>query len=139
MKSFLVGRSKECEVVIADPTVSRRHAEFIVKSETEFVLVDCGSKFGTFLRHGDDWKQVTSTPVKIDDRIRLGQHETSIRTIMSVVLEGLRRTTAAAVAPEPVPVPPPVKSTPDPLSQPPSSRKVVVERDPETGEIISRK
>ncbi len=138
MKAFLVGRSKECDVVIVDPTVSRRHAEFVVKSETEFVLVDCDSKFGTFLLHSNEWKPITTAPVGIDDRVRLGQYETSIRTIMSVVLERLRRTAVATVAPEAAPKPSPVKSTPSSPQQP-SSRKIVIERDPETGEIISRK
>jgi pSer/pThr/pTyr-binding forkhead associated (FHA) protein len=133
MKAFLVGRSKECDVVIVDPTVSRRHAEFVVRSETEFVLVDCDSKFGTFIRRGDDWMPIQTTPVRIDDRIRLGQHETTIRTIMSVVVERLRADAATRAAAEP-----PAQS---PAQPPPPAppRRVVIERDPETGEIITRK
>ena len=130
MKAFLVGRSKECDVVIVDPTVSRRHAEFVVKSESAFELVDCDSKFGTFVRRGETWQPVLREPVRIDDRIRLGQHETTIRTIMSVVVDRLRASAAAAAAPlDPPPQPP----------SPAAPRKVVIERDPETGEIVTRK
>jgi pSer/pThr/pTyr-binding forkhead associated (FHA) protein len=133
MKAFLLGRSKECDVVIVDPTVSRRHAEFVVKSDNVFVLVDCGSKFGTFIRRGESWQPVQSEPVRIDDRIRLGQHETTIRTIMSVVVERLRATAAGRPAAPPPPDPPSQSPPPAP------PRKAVIERDPETGEIITRK
>jgi pSer/pThr/pTyr-binding forkhead associated (FHA) protein len=124
-KAFSVGRSKECDVVIADPTVSRRHAEIVVHSATDFVLVDCESKFGTFLRHDDEWHPVSTTGVAIDDHIRLGQHETTVRTITAAVLEQLRTPSAD----HPIAAEPPAKPRPT---------RTIIERDPETGEIIIR-
>lgn len=129
MKAFSIGRSKECDVVIVDPTVSRRHAELVVKSESEFTLTDSGSSFGTFIGRGDEWAQVETATVRIDDRVKLGRHETTVRGIMTAVLNKLRQDAAANTTAEPVAQPPPE----------PPVRKPVIERDPETGEIITRK
>ncbi len=129
MKAFVIGRSKECDVVIVDPTVSRRHAEFVVKSDSEFMLTDCGSSFGTFIGRDGDWTQIGTATVRIGDHVRLGRHETTVRTIMTVVLDKLRQDAALKAAEEPAAQPPP--------RQP--ERKPVIERDPETGEIIMRK
>jgi pSer/pThr/pTyr-binding forkhead associated (FHA) protein len=106
--------------------VSRHHAEFIVNSANDLVLVDCESKFGTFVRSGSDWRRITTARVKLDDQIRLGEYQTSIKAIMAAVAAQL----PAAQAP---PSPPPAKP-----SAPPE-RRTIVERDPETGEIITRK
>ena len=98
LKPFLIGRSKECDVVLTDPTVSRRHAELIVSLDHEFMLVDCDSKFGTFVRNGNEWRRITTGRVGIDDRVRLGQYETSIRSFITVVAEQMRRAEPPAPA-----------------------------------------
>ena len=41
-----IGRMPECDIVLADPNVSRRHAE-IRRSGSDFVVVDLGSTNGT--------------------------------------------------------------------------------------------
>ena len=41
-----IGRLPECDVVLADPNVSRRHAE-VRRAGTGFVVVDLGSTNGT--------------------------------------------------------------------------------------------
>ncbi|MGQ0686127.1 FHA domain-containing protein [Bradyrhizobium sp.] len=127
MKSFLLGRGLDCDVVFADPTVSRRHAEFVVKSEREFLLVDSASTYGTFVRSGQEWKQITTAQVSIDDQIRLGRHDTSVRAVMSAVIEKLRASAPADEKPPPA----------SPSSREPVKR-AALERDPETGEIIRR-
>src|SRR5258705_5611244 len=45
---FSVGRKVDKDLVIADPRVSRDHAQ-IVQEESAFFLVDQGSKHGTFV------------------------------------------------------------------------------------------
>lgn len=130
--SFLVGRSKECDVVLADPTVSRQHVQFIVNAANDLMLVDCDSKFGTFVRSGHDWRRITTARVQADDRIRLGQYETTIKAIMAVVAVKLR----AAEPPAPPPEPPAPAKKPE--ATPPPGR-TVIERNPETGEIVTRK
>jgi predicted component of type VI protein secretion system len=134
LMAFRVGRSKECDVVIADPTVSRHHAEFVVNSANDLVLVDCESTFGTFVRTESEWRRITTSRVKPDDRIRLGQYETSIKAIIAAI---------AARLPSPPPSTPPTPST---RPAPPTAAlgaatqgRTIVERDPETGEIVTRK
>ncbi len=135
MKSFLLGRGLECDVVLTDPSVSRRHAEFVVKSEREFLLRDSESTYGTFVLSGQDWKQITVAPVAIDDQIRLGSYTTTVRAIMSAVIEKLRASAPAEPKPPPKTVTPPLPK--EPVREP--AKRPALERDPETGEIIKRK
>jgi hypothetical protein len=44
-RRMVMGRSKECDIQIADPNVSRRHAE-VRQEETSFWIVDLGSTNG---------------------------------------------------------------------------------------------
>jgi hypothetical protein len=45
----LVGRSHRCDVVLEDPTVSRRHLELRPAGDGQWVAVDVGSLNGTWL------------------------------------------------------------------------------------------
>lgn len=67
-----IGRDPiECHVVFdqADwPMVSRRHAEFR-QQEGQCVLVDTGSRFGTFI---DGKRVVDPTEVRVGDRVQFG-------------------------------------------------------------------
>jgi hypothetical protein len=42
-----VGRARNCDVVLRDPSVSKLHAHFHARTSTEFDLVDLGSQNGT--------------------------------------------------------------------------------------------
>jgi pSer/pThr/pTyr-binding forkhead associated (FHA) protein len=128
MQTLTVGRSKDCDIVIADPSVSRQHAQLVVKSETNIVLFDCESKFGTFVRRDGKWRAITSSPVGMDDNVRVGRHETTVRKILSEVQGQTAREKGSTPA-RPV----------DRQSVKPASIRTVVERDPETGEIVVRK
>lgn len=44
----IVGRSSECDIMLLDPEVSRRHARFDAQNEVVYVS-DVGSSNGTFL------------------------------------------------------------------------------------------
>ncbi|HEY7297542.1 MAG TPA: FHA domain-containing protein [Xanthobacteraceae bacterium] len=142
INAFLVGRSKECDVVVADPSVSRRHAEFLVNAVNDLMLADCDSTFGTFIRRGDAWQRITTARVEVSDQVRLGRYQTSIRALMTALADRLRDTTTSAPVPQQpaataVCGPNAAAATRPAGAAPPG--KVVVERDPETGEIISRK
>jgi predicted component of type VI protein secretion system len=45
---FIIGRDAECELVISDRQVSRRHARIVLEGD-HYVLEDLGSKNGTFV------------------------------------------------------------------------------------------
>lgn len=83
MKAFLIGRAPECDIVVTDPTVSRHHAELIPNSERDFLLVDCASTSGTYVQRSGEWRHVTTMRVAPDDRVKLGDHETSIGMLLA--------------------------------------------------------
>lgn len=63
----LVGREANCNVVVAHPSVSRRHA-LIKRKQDVFFVVDQGSANGTFL----DSKRVVDATLKTDGVLRFG-------------------------------------------------------------------
>jgi hypothetical protein len=66
----LVGRSRECEVVISDPNVSRRHAEIRYLGE-HWVIADLGSTNGVVV----NGRRVDRAQLEPGDRITLGLTE----------------------------------------------------------------
>jgi hypothetical protein len=71
----IVGRSERCDVVLADPTVSRRHLELRPAGPGQWLAIDVGSLNGTWLANrrvgralvvpGDElW--LGSCPVRLD-------------------------------------------------------------------------
>lgn len=64
---FRIGRGKDCEVRIADPTVSRLHAEILFE-EGSWWVHDLKSGNGTFV----DDKRVERAPLAKETRIKLG-------------------------------------------------------------------
>ncbi len=64
----VLGRAADCDLVIADPRVSRHHAE-LRRQDDGFLLVDLGSTNGTFL-NGQRIGQ--ALPLRAGDVIELG-------------------------------------------------------------------
>ena len=68
-KSARIGRSARNDVVLADPSVSRTHAE-IVRSLDGYVVIDQKTKNGTFVNE----RQIDRpAPIRRGDRIRIGK------------------------------------------------------------------
>ena len=51
-KKFTLGRARDCDIVLADDSVSRRHAELTFLGDGKVLLTDCRSSRGTFLLAG---------------------------------------------------------------------------------------
>jgi predicted component of type VI protein secretion system len=71
----LVGRAEDCDVVLADRAVSRRHAR-IVRHGDDWWLEDLGSRAGTFL-NGRPIER--SARLAADDRIGIGEVVITVR------------------------------------------------------------
>jgi adenylate cyclase len=64
----VVGRAAHCDLVIEDPSISRRHAQFSIVSDRCYVR-DLHSRNGTFVND----TQVTESPLKAGDTVILGR------------------------------------------------------------------
>ncbi len=69
---FNVGRKVDKDLVIADPRVSRDHAQ-IVMEEGDFFLVDLGSKHGTFV----NGERIQRQKLERNDRLEFGARDSS--------------------------------------------------------------
>ena len=66
----VIGRSRDCDVVVSDPNVSRRHAE-VRHSEDGWAVVDLDSTNGVKV----NGRRVDHAPLRPGDRIRIGVTE----------------------------------------------------------------
>lgn len=66
--SFRIGRAVECEICIADPVVSRKHAEVVLLAD-RWWLVDEGSANGVFV----DDRRINRLELEGDIRVQLGE------------------------------------------------------------------
>ena len=69
-RPLLIGRDPHCDVVLADPTVSARHAQ-IAPAPSGYRLADLGSTNGTFV----NGRRVQQAILRPGDRIRIGATE----------------------------------------------------------------
>ena len=116
---LLVGRSREADIRLDHPTVSRLHLELVLGRAGEIYVADRSSRNGTRVEKSGEWRRITARLVSCDARLRLGDATVAVSEL-------LRRAD-----------PPTSKSgrtaQPNPLTGLPSGR---VRRDPETGELI---
>ncbi len=93
---LVVGRGRDCDIVVADPGIARRHCALEVGADGSAKLVDLGSTNGTFL---DDVRVTAgSAPLRVGDTVRLGATWTlrlarepeALETPEPVVSESLR-------------------------------------------------
>ncbi len=67
---YRIGRGQDCELVVMDMTISRQHAEFLIKENNDhFELTDLGSHNGTFLNGN---KINGTVQVKMGDNLAFG-------------------------------------------------------------------
>lgn len=64
----VVGRGPDCDIVIDDTAVSRRHARITRSPDGQCVIMDLGSKNGTFV----SGREVTESELCPGDRVQLG-------------------------------------------------------------------
>lgn len=65
---LIVGRAPTCDLSVADPTISRRHAELVCE-EDQVTLRDLGSSNGTFV----NGHKVAAATLEVDDLIAFGK------------------------------------------------------------------
>jgi hypothetical protein len=66
----LVGRSRECDVVLEDPDVSRRHARIVMGADGRWLVEDLGSTNGVAVNGG---RISGAHPIASGDRVTFGK------------------------------------------------------------------
>lgn len=78
-----VGRSIECDLVLADMTVSRHHAEIELLENSDLLLTDCQSTQGTyFIRSGHEEK-IRQQIILKSDLLKFGAITISVKEILN--------------------------------------------------------
>ena len=65
----VIGRAKACDLVVADPSVSQRHALLAVNSEGRITVADLDSTNGVYLKR----RRISETVLALPAELRLGQ------------------------------------------------------------------
>ena len=65
----LIGRSKQCDLVVQDPLVSRRHAELVITGPNTARITDLGGDNGTYVNGA----RITTADIVDGDLVELGR------------------------------------------------------------------
>lgn len=77
-----IGRSVECNLVLADMTVSRHHAEIELLENNDLLLTDCQSTQGTFMIKGAQEERIKQKLITTQDFIKFGNITMSVKEIL---------------------------------------------------------
>lgn len=108
MRRLTIGRSQQNDIVIEDPSVSRRHAELRELGGGWYKLVDLGSTHGTHVEKGGVWDALTVAEVTRGHRVRFGSYTRSVDSLLDAALvvkptRRARQTLNTTMLREPVP------------------------------------
>ena len=81
-----IGRSADNDIVIDNPTVSRKHATLDI-TDGRIVVTDLGSKSGTYLAVDDALKRATYHEVQEDQIILFGSESRRVGDLIREVAE----------------------------------------------------
>ena len=76
-----VGRTKENDLAIDDPSVSKVHAALVLNSDQQLILADTGSTNGTFI-NGERIAYGRAFVIKNGDKLKFGTVEVALEHIM---------------------------------------------------------
>jgi predicted component of type VI protein secretion system len=85
IRTYLIGRHPDCDVVVNDPTVSRFHAELVQGTDGRFYLTDRASASGSWRREGESWVRVRQSFIGPEEPIMLGRYATSADALLRLL------------------------------------------------------
>ena len=148
MRSYVIGRSPYADIVLADPTVDRRHAEVVTTEDGRLYLTDCVSEGGTWRRAASKqdgeaplWSRLRQGFVSAQEPLRFGEHEASLEALLGAAAPadpeaGGRWRWDSLAGPEGEPALALKGNGGRANTQRPRGK---VERDPVTGEIVAKR
>jgi len=84
-KKFTIGRSRKCDIILADDSVSRVHAELICLKDGGLFVTDCHSINGTVLIKNGREKSIGQEFLSKDDVLQLGDVRMSVRELLDAI------------------------------------------------------
>lgn len=88
MRTYNIGRSKDCDVIFQDDSVSRKHAEVVITHAGKIFVTDCGSSQGTFLAKNGEWEKLTQKFVSESDVLLLGRFQVTVNQLVNDIKQG---------------------------------------------------
>ncbi len=144
MNRISIGRSNTNDIILPDPSVSRRHAELRSDGDGRYFLIDLDSTNGTYVRDGGEWVRIRQGFVAADERVQFGELVTTLGTLLG---DGAAAEDAGPRTGTPEPrddaideTPPPSLMLPDERQEPSfrSDRDDLTEQDAEAREAMRR-
>ena len=83
LRKITIGRSTECDFVLPDSTVSRRHAELEILDDNRLLLTDYESTHGTFLIKNGKEQRVNQQLITKYDVLRFGKTKIPVSEILA--------------------------------------------------------
>ena len=125
MRTYVIGRSREADIILTNASIAPRHAELVVSNHDDYYLTDCASGSGSWLQTGDSWTPLRQGFVTERHRIRFGTYETSLSQLISALRRGTRGQ--------------PSEGSGSAIANSAAMLAGTVERDPTTGEIVRKR
>lgn len=82
MPTYRIGRRTDNDIVIDEPSISRRHAELFDVGDGTYRLRDLESRMGTLVRGPDGWNAIDLVEVDAKTPIRLGNYKTTVADLL---------------------------------------------------------
>jgi len=96
---FTIGRDKECDVAIADDSVSRVHAELTMLDGGKILLADRGSSNGTCIMQAGTPRRIDQAYVLPSDRVQFGSVVLPVSELMEAILDKISHTPGKKIPP----------------------------------------
>ncbi|PCJ26901.1 MAG: hypothetical protein COA96_04535 [SAR86 cluster bacterium] len=85
VNAYSIGRSKEADIQLNDPTVSRVHAELVITPSGKYYLTDCGSSGGTYTLQGNEKAAIKQSYVEQSDNLSFGEYHTTVQQLVAMI------------------------------------------------------
>ena len=106
--TFILGRDASADITIADPSISRRHAEIVLLDDTRLFVRDLGSANGSTLIRGGARTPLAREVLGRGDEVQFGDATLTFDALRDILLEQARTAAGCATArsrADPCPIP----------------------------------
>ncbi len=87
---FTIGRSNECNIILADDSVSRLHAELIFLKDGNLFITDCHSMNGTTLIRNGKEKSIRQEFLSLNDTLQFGDIVMTVKELSDAIPEKIK-------------------------------------------------